>query len=264
MAGLLCARTDMEQKGEERDRARHEPYVVLRDPETLLQAHRDLRREMCVTRVTVIILLMLLCTTFTLLLFMQHLPACKGNGFSSKENGGAQTAAHVSGSGLEQNTEVKPWNPGSASLMVHCYILSKNESSTIPWIIRLPQPSENYSLSQDSLHLVIPQDGFYRMWLQVTYHDIGGKWSKDQLSLRSELYTISNDHGSETPRLRVFETIPAKSNKWIKSVYSGDIFSLMKGDQIKVNSSHPLLIDCDGQVGAKTFLSIHYEAPLDL
>ncbi|XP_076849942.1 tumor necrosis factor [Brachyhypopomus gauderio] len=217
---------------------------------------RSLRRELCWTRV-VCITFTLMCTAVCALVFAQLLPGCKGTGHGNKENGSeaphrdTQIGARCEDFGLDEAGSAEP-HP--AFLKIDCRSLSASAQYFLIWE-RMKFGSFNLSEKNDTL--IFPSDGMYRISLQVTYRGTDQVPSAMKNILQHHLFVYSDSYQTERTILSAFETVYYDSSTWRKSLYSEGIFKFHKGDTLKVQTSDLRLIDCDGNPGTKTFLTVH-------
>ncbi|XP_017537362.1 uncharacterized protein si:ch211-158d24.4 isoform X1 [Pygocentrus nattereri] len=243
------------------DPVRAEIYNMLLESDAFVHSHRALRRELCITRMASVILALLLCSSFCLLFFIQlHRPACNEKGQIAKANAELplRVGAHVAA------REPNPEKPPSASLHILCPVMSPDSLKTgynsegyIKWAIK-PEPF-GFSLGTNNESLVIPQDGTYRISVQVTYRGREDVSCEEQIVLVNELQRSTQAYDVAITALELYETIYCSSFTWRKSMYSEGVLYLGKGDMLKLHSNNRSLLDCGGNVGLKTFLTVHYE-----
>ncbi|KAJ8379566.1 hypothetical protein SKAU_G00003440 [Synaphobranchus kaupii] len=92
--------------------------------------------------------------------------------------------------------------------------------------------------------LIAPQDGHYLIYLQITYRmDVNfGCSSGSPVELKQQVFQRSDRYPEETLLLMALDSIDcSKSSR--TSVYTSGVFSLKKGDELKVKAEHPMLID---------------------
>ncbi|XP_036434117.1 uncharacterized protein si:ch211-158d24.4 [Colossoma macropomum] len=230
-----------------------ETYNMLLESDAFIHSHRALRRELCITRMAVIILVLLLCSTFSLLFFIQQRPACNDRGHNVKTNGELPLRVVPQVAAREDNPE----KPPSASLSILCPASSAPQPGYIKWAIK--RELVGFSLGTDNESLVIHQDGTYRISLQVTYRGREDALCDELIILSNQLDRYTKAYEQAMSTLSVYETIYCKSFTWRKSMYSEEVLTLEKGDTLKLRSSDLSLLDCDGNVRTKTFLMAHYE-----
>ncbi|XP_026886592.2 tumor necrosis factor ligand superfamily member 15 isoform X2 [Electrophorus electricus] len=114
-----------------------------------------------------------------------------------------------------------------------------------------------FRLSSDSATLIVPSAGMYRIALQVTYRGTDQVSSSKQMILEHHLAVLSDSYQQDRTMLSAFETVYSENTNWRKSLYSEGIFNFQKGDGLKVKTSNLRLVDCDGNVGTKTFLTAY-------
>ncbi|KAL6456347.1 hypothetical protein MHYP_G00348900 [Metynnis hypsauchen] len=236
------------------DTVRAEIYNMLLESDASVHSHRALRRELCITRTATLILALLLCSTFCLLFFIQlQRPACNEKGHNGKANAELplMVGAHVAA------REPNPEKPPSASLSIRCPVISAPDTGYVKWAIK--HELVGFSLGTDNESLVIHQDGTYRISVQVTYRGREDALCEDQIILSNELQRCTEAYGKPITALELHETIDCSSFIWRKSMYSEEVLTLEKGDMLKLQSNHRSLLDCDGNVRAKMFLTVHYE-----
>ncbi|XP_028989188.1 lymphotoxin-alpha-like [Betta splendens] len=101
-----------------------------------------------------------------------------------------------------------------------------------------------FSYSKGSL--VVPEDGFYRVFLQITYSKECGSEDKcEKLELRNKVLHYHDSHAKDKCILSSFDRVSCSigcDEQWPKSLYTSGIFELMANSLLRVTSSHPGLI----------------------
>ncbi|KAL7884032.1 hypothetical protein AOLI_G00068020 [Acnodon oligacanthus] len=251
MGARLSRMAPMELRREETVRA--EIYNMLLESDASVHSHRALRRELCITRMAILILALLLCSTFCLLFFIQQRPACNEKGHIAMAN--AELPVRVDAQVAAR--EASPEKPPSASLSISCPAISAPDPGYIKW--EMKRGLVGFSLGTDNESLVVHQDGTYRISVQVTYRGRDDVSCEEQIVLSNELERYTEGYVRALTVLELYETIYCSSFTWRKSMYSEEVLTLGKGDTLKLQSNSRSLLDCDRNVGAKTFLTVHYE-----
>uniref|UniRef100_A0A3B4X2T8 THD domain-containing protein n=1 Tax=Seriola lalandi dorsalis TaxID=1841481 RepID=A0A3B4X2T8_SERLL len=96
----------------------------------------------------------------------------------------------------------------------------------------------NYS----SGNLVVPRNGVYRVFLQITYEGERGPECSGEEVLSNIVYWIRDSYGGERPLLSAVDTVSCRMKHWSKSLYTAGSFLLEANSRLRVNSTHPQLI----------------------
>ncbi|XP_035514843.1 lymphotoxin-alpha-like isoform X1 [Morone saxatilis] len=92
--------------------------------------------------------------------------------------------------------------------------------------------------------LVVPRNGIYRVFLQITYQRKGDPWCdhSDEMTLRNTVFVYRETYTKYMPLLSSVDTVSCSMTKWTKSLYAAGLFSLEANCRLTVTSSHPQLI----------------------
>ncbi|KAJ8263330.1 hypothetical protein COCON_G00157870 [Conger conger] len=95
--------------------------------------------------------------------------------------------------------------------------------------------------------LIAPQDGNYSIYLQITYRMYEDYHCnpRNLLQLKQEVFHRSDRYPDQTVLMMALDSINCSEKTWRKSLYMSRVFSLEKGDQLKVKVGHLKLIDCN-------------------
>ncbi|XP_053360607.1 uncharacterized protein LOC128530598 [Clarias gariepinus] len=227
----------------------HEIYTMLVEPDALMRNQRRLRREICVSRIVLIVLLgtcMALCAAF----YVLQVHGTKHIETPDKEKANETLAERQTGN-RDEKVDVPIIPVAVAYLKQHTY----SANATLKWggtSVGL----KGFSFSDSDESLIIPQDGRYRIGLQITYK--GGKQEK-QINLAHNITKISECSGGidPIPILTVHETIYI-GESWIKSVFSDIIHVFCKDDKIRVVVDNASVLDNGGQLDLKSFLTVQF------
>ncbi|XP_051278341.1 lymphotoxin-alpha [Dicentrarchus labrax] len=99
----------------------------------------------------------------------------------------------------------------------------------------------NYS----SGDLVVPRNGIYRVFLQITYErkeDHGCDHLDDEIRLRNKVFVYRETYKQYMLLLSSVDTVSCSMTQWTKSLYAAGLFSLEANCRLRVTSSHPQLI----------------------
>ncbi|KAK3540468.1 hypothetical protein QTP70_031659 [Hemibagrus guttatus] len=201
-----------------------ETYTMLMETDAIVRTHRALRRELCISRV-VIFILMIACTAFCAILYIQQVPNAKNNGMMSKDKANVRTP------------------PSSAR-------------SNLTWEAYPPRFS-NITLLDYGESLVFPRGGWYRLGLQITYMHDSTNPVEGQIHLAHKITKYSDSYSEPITVLSVCDTV-YKKGPWFKSIFSEVLQVFIKGDRIKVESENALLIDTAGDMWTKNFLTVQF------
>ncbi|KAK1787099.1 hypothetical protein P4O66_017476 [Electrophorus voltai] len=225
---------------------------VLMKGDAALRSHRALRRELCFTRLGAGAFT-LLCTAVSLLFFSQHLAACKVRS-RAPESAPCSCPKCSETSQFRALADGGSKEPYQAFLKIACKHPPSAHDTLLMWE---QNKLFGFSLSSDSATLIVPSAGMYRIALQVTYRGTDQVSSSKQMILEHHLAVLSDSYQQDRTMLSAFETVYSENTNWRKSLYSEGIFNFQKGDGLKVKTSNLRLVDCDGNVGTKTFLTAY-------
>lgn len=93
--------------------------------------------------------------------------------------------------------------------------------------------------------LSVPVDGYYRVFLQITY--AGGTCNETQLKLTTTVSLIHDSYPAERKLLSAQDVVGCSSPRWWKSLYTGGLFLLRAGSTLWVTASHHRLISSTEQ-----------------
>ncbi|MCJ8735416.1 hypothetical protein PDJAM_G00246810 [Pangasius djambal] len=236
----------MEVKEERADgREVREAYTMLVESDAIVRKKRTLRREMCISR-TVIFLLLSTCMAFCVILYVQQDHASKNK--ESKEKANETCATFQTGNA--EARKVDDQTPPMASLSIH----PNSTKPILTWQAH-HRHMNDFCLKGACESLIIPQDGKYRLGLQITYGEENPK--EEQIDLAHYIVMYSDSYKDPMTILSVHETV-YKKRTWYKSVFSEVIYVFSKGDRVKVQSDNAKLIDRSGQVWTKNFLTFQF------
>lgn len=231
---------------EERADAR-ESYTMLMELDAIARSHRTLRRELCISRL-VILCLLITCMVVCGVTYIQQVPGSKNNENVHKEKANETRAEFLTDG--QENDIADAQTPLVASLTLEKSLYSV--SANLTWKsyhILL----NDFCLTDSGESLRIPHDGRYKLSLLITY------WERDPQAGQSVLTHIINNYpiGYNKPVtiLSVYETV-YKTSTWYKSVFSEVVHVFNEGDRVKVQSENASLIDSAGQPSTKNLLTV--------
>lgn len=97
--------------------------------------------------------------------------------------------------------------------------------------------------SYSSGSLVVPRNGVYRVFLQITYESKGDfECPSDELRLHNTVFFIRDTYNKNVPLLSSVETVSCSMEQWSKSLYTSGLFSLEANGRLSVKSLYPELI----------------------
>ncbi|KAF4070402.1 hypothetical protein AMELA_G00284980 [Ameiurus melas] len=223
-------------------------YSMLMELDAIVRSHRTLRRELCFSRL-VIVMLLITCMVVCGVMYIQQVPGTKNREIMSTEKTN-ETSRAFQTAGQEDET-VDAEIPLVASLTLeHRHYSGK---ANLTW--KGHHTHLNTTLRDSGESLIIPQDGKYRLSLLITY------WEKDpqegQCLLVHEITKYSDSYITPMTILSVHETV-YKTSTWYKSVFTEVIQVFNEGDRVKVQSENADLIDSAGQPGTKNLLTVQF------
>ncbi|XP_070689576.1 lymphotoxin-alpha-like [Pempheris klunzingeri] len=95
--------------------------------------------------------------------------------------------------------------------------------------------------------LVVPRDGVYRVFLQITYESKKGLMpechnNNGQLMLTNKVFYFRDTYRANTHLLSSVDTVNCSMKPWRKSIYTSGLFFLEAKSKLRVKSLHPKLI----------------------
>lgn len=94
--------------------------------------------------------------------------------------------------------------------------------------------------SYSSGNLVVPRNGIYRVFLQITYEST--KDIQCPSSVTSTVYLFRETYNNNVRLLSSVDTVTCSMEQWSKSLYTAGLFFLETNCRLRVKSSHPDLI----------------------
>ncbi|CAK6959653.1 Hypothetical predicted protein [Scomber scombrus] len=91
-------------------------------------------------------------------------------------------------------------------------------------------------------NLVVPREGKYRIYLQITYEDDSGRCVRDEMILRNSVYVFMDSYQKKVLLLSSYDTVKCDMNTWSKSLYTAGSIKLEANSKLSVTSSHPEFI----------------------
>ncbi|XP_040899166.1 lymphotoxin-alpha-like isoform X2 [Toxotes jaculatrix] len=89
-------------------------------------------------------------------------------------------------------------------------------------------------------NLVVPRNGIYRVFLQITYESKSGLKCDPDLSI--VVYYFADSYQKNVPLLSSVDTASCSMERWSKSIYTAGMFSLEANSRLFVKSLQPELI----------------------
>uniref|UniRef100_A0A3Q1GDV4 THD domain-containing protein n=1 Tax=Acanthochromis polyacanthus TaxID=80966 RepID=A0A3Q1GDV4_9TELE len=90
--------------------------------------------------------------------------------------------------------------------------------------------------------LVVPKDGFYRVFLQITYQSNGEHCPKAEMKLNNKVLCFTDSYPTDTPLLTSDDTVKCNKELWTKSLYTSGLFKLEANARLRVNATYPTFI----------------------
>ncbi|XP_031426673.1 lymphotoxin-alpha-like isoform X2 [Clupea harengus] len=145
---------------------------------------------------------------------------------------------------------------------------SLNEEGILGWTQKRGKLRMDYNSSEGSL--LIPENGFYVIYLQVSYRSIENMdcSSKQQQMgsskfLSHEIRTLSKKYSFHPqPIIAALETVSCKEEPWWKTMHSNARVYLDKGEKLQVKLSPKTfkLLDMGGKPWTKTFWGVYLDS----
>ncbi|XP_045891912.1 lymphotoxin-alpha-like [Micropterus dolomieu] len=90
--------------------------------------------------------------------------------------------------------------------------------------------------------LVVPRNGIYRVFLQITYESKDLNCDHVNLKLHNKVFLIQDNYNVDVLLLSSVDTVICGKGQWSKSLYTAGLFSLEANSRLHVISSQPDLI----------------------
>ncbi|XP_062398675.1 tumor necrosis factor-like [Sardina pilchardus] len=157
---------------------------------------------------------------------------------------------------LTQNIESKPRSKPHAHLVADSG--SKNNNGILDWKnISKDDLNMEYNVSERSL--VIPENGFYIIYLTISYRALDKFNCKkgDPVFLQHSITQMSERYNTRQI-INSFETVTC-GDQWLKTTHNMARILLHKDDRLQVKVSHYDLVDIYGQYRTKTFWGVYLD-----
>uniref|UniRef100_A0A665VV69 THD domain-containing protein n=1 Tax=Echeneis naucrates TaxID=173247 RepID=A0A665VV69_ECHNA len=90
--------------------------------------------------------------------------------------------------------------------------------------------------------LVVPREGFYRVFLQITYNHGGKECVDDELNLLISVGYKANSYPGSITLLEAVDTVSCELKTWTKTLYTAGSFFLETNSTLHVTSTYTELI----------------------
>uniref|UniRef100_W5MBI8 Lymphotoxin-alpha n=1 Tax=Lepisosteus oculatus TaxID=7918 RepID=W5MBI8_LEPOC len=128
----------------------------------------------------------------------------------------------------------------------------------LPWESNLGNAFTDSGFAYTDNALLIPESGRYFVYAQVTFralmHD-HGKRGCEPVRLSQTISKMTNGYPTPSDLITSFKTVECGSDTWMKSLYSGAVFLLEKGDKLMVLVNNITLVDFTDE--KKTFFGAY-------
>ncbi|XP_060927970.1 lymphotoxin-alpha [Limanda limanda] len=179
-----------------------------------------------------VVVLLLLTSAAVALLLMFGVSSCDHSPDGQLRK---QPDSHSSGINLKQQQIINVMNP-CAMLTVGSNINGK----CLKWESELGVAHCHGGFNYYDGNLVVPRDGIYRVFLQITYESLD--LCLDDLRLSSNVLFLGDSYNESMPLLSSVDTVSCSMKQWRKSIYTAGLFKLEANDRLYVTSSNPNLI----------------------
>ncbi|XP_022075810.1 lymphotoxin-alpha-like [Acanthochromis polyacanthus] len=134
---------------------------------------------------------------------------------------------------FQSNTDVQ-----TPSAMLTAYRGNQIVGEYLQWEIGHCEGGFHYSNGD----LVVPKDGFYRVFLQITYQSNGEHCPKAEMKLNNKVLCFTDSYPTDTPLLTSDDTVKCNKELWTKSLYTSGLFKLEANARLRVNATYPTFI----------------------
>ncbi|XP_023153407.1 lymphotoxin-alpha [Amphiprion ocellaris] len=90
--------------------------------------------------------------------------------------------------------------------------------------------------------LVVPRDGFYRVFLQITYQSNGEHCPVLEMKLNNKVFCFTASYPIDTILLTSYDTVRCSKELWTKSLYTSGLFKLEANARLRVTATYPKFI----------------------
>lgn len=141
--------------------------------------------------------------------------------------------SHSPGLRVERQQQEKAENPLA---MLTAPIGDNTAGAYLKWEPDLGKAICRGGFNYSNGDLVVPRNGFYRVFLQITYGSTTDHSCKPQLSNCVLLFQES--YKANVELLRSFDTVNCSMEQWSKSLYTSGVFYMEANSRLRVQSSH--------------------------
>nr|XP_019957892.1 PREDICTED: lymphotoxin-alpha-like [Paralichthys olivaceus] len=189
----------------------------------------------CLMALLTVVSLLLLASAAVFLLIMSG-----GRGCDRSPDGQLmkQPDNHLSGITSKQQQIINFKNP---SAMLTVPTDSNIHEDYLKWQSKIGNAHCHGGFNYFNGNLVVPRNGIYRVFLQITYQCLDSSAHILRLT-NNVLYFTDSYNASLPPLLSSVETMICSMEQWEKSIYTAGLFNLEANTRLFVKSSNPELI----------------------
>uniref|UniRef100_UPI003AAAEDBB tumor necrosis factor-like n=1 Tax=Centroberyx gerrardi TaxID=166262 RepID=UPI003AAAEDBB len=149
---------------------------------------------------------------------------------------------HLSATSAKQQQHKQPQNP---SALLTAASNRSAEREYLEWEDEEGNAHLYGGFQYDSGDLVVPRNGNYRVYLQITYEN-QEKFScddeDDELMLIHQVLNFKESYKKDVVLLSSAYTVNCSMKTWKKSLYTAAVFRLKANDKLRVFATHPELM----------------------
>ncbi|XP_040010993.1 tumor necrosis factor ligand superfamily member 15-like [Xiphias gladius] len=160
----------------------------------------------------------------------------KGRGHQSPDSQPMkQPDSHSSGVSVKQQQFMDFKNP---SAMLTAPDGSNIDGEYLQWESKKGNAHCHGGFNYSGGNLVVPRNGIYRVFLQITYESkLGPKCDRD-VRLTINVFRIADSYNDNVLILSSFDTVSCSMEHWRKTLYTAGSFSLEANSRLRVKSAH--------------------------
>nr|CAK04055.1 tumor necrosis factor, alpha [Danio rerio] len=135
-----------------------------------------------------------------------------------------------------------------------------SESKTLDWRDDQDQAFSSGGLKLVNREIIIPDDGIYFVYSQVSLHiSCTSELTEEQVLMSHAVMRFSESYGGKKPLFSAIRSIctqePESENLWYNTIYLGAAFHLREGDRLGTDTTTALLPMVENDNG-KTFFGV--------
>ncbi|XP_029915652.1 tumor necrosis factor ligand superfamily member 15-like [Myripristis murdjan] len=132
--------------------------------------------------------------------------------------------------------------PGNPSALVTAVSHRSTEKDVLEWEDKRGHAHLDGGFGYFDGNLVVPRDGNYKVYVQITYEKYDDFPCEEELRLFQWVYRFQQSYPDNVTLMSSVDTMSCSMTRPKKSLYASAVFPLKAKDRLWVRSSHPELI----------------------